>query len=180
MDEITNALFTLGLSDKEARVYVALLGLGRGSAYGVAEKSGLKKPTAYVVIGELIKKGFVFKIPRVKKQLFIAKPPHEVFAIAEERMRQAKKVLPELERVADESKVEVKTLYFEGLKGMEEAIRYRAKELRGKEVVGFYAKPDEGTPAELLSFFRRLNKKVMMEGGIKVRGLAPDDEVLTE
>lgn len=68
--QIIESLESLGLNEKEAKVYTALLQLGRVSAYSVSEKSGLKKPTTYVVLGELVKKGLVSKeVPRSRKQL---------------------------------------------------------------------------------------------------------------
>ena len=69
---IIEALQNLGLTDKEARVYTALLKRGRTSAYGIAEESGLKKPTTYVILDDLIEKGLASRIPRVRKQLFVA------------------------------------------------------------------------------------------------------------
>ena len=92
MIKTIEALQNIGLSEKEAKVYLALLQLGRTSAYAVAEKSGLKKPTAYVILGELMHKGLALKIPRNKKQLFIAKQPDEFFALVEERLNSAKTI----------------------------------------------------------------------------------------
>ena len=54
--ELKEALQTIGLNEKECAVYLALLQLGRASAYSVAQKSGLKKPTTYVILDELIEK----------------------------------------------------------------------------------------------------------------------------
>ena len=114
--EIKDALEVLGLNDKQAAVYVALLQLGKSSAYGVATKSGLKKPTTYVVLDELVKKGLVHKIPRAKKQHFAARPPEEVFAVAEERLETAKSILPELTALAGTRGAQVRARYFEGAK----------------------------------------------------------------
>ena len=79
MATINDALKNLGLNDKEARAYAALLELGQTTAYAVAERSGLKRPTVYVVLDELRQKGLVLKIPHVKKQLWSAKSPHQIF-----------------------------------------------------------------------------------------------------
>lgn len=169
-----DALISLGLSDKEAKIYLALLEMGRGSAYAIAEKSGLKKPTTYVILGELILKGFVFRIPRVKKQLFMAKDPDAVFSLAEEKLRSAKSSLPELRALATHLSSNVKTIYFEGIKGIEEASAYKQKEMAGKEYLGFYAKIDKHTPQEFIDFSYRWSK-ALFENGTTMRGLAPDD-----
>ena len=66
--DMKQALKTIGLSDKESAVYMALLQLGQATAYAVAVKSGLKKPTTYIILDELIEKGLVLKVPQMKTQ----------------------------------------------------------------------------------------------------------------
>jgi hypothetical protein len=53
MDRI-KALKYIGLNDKEARCYLALLPLNQATAYMVALRSRIKKPTAYVVLESLV------------------------------------------------------------------------------------------------------------------------------
>lgn len=90
------ALSTLGLSDKQASVYLALVELGESSAYSVAHKSGLKTPTTYVILKELIDKNIVYTIPRDKKQRFKAMDPKQLFAKSESRFADAKSLLPSI------------------------------------------------------------------------------------
>ena len=52
-------LENLGLSEKEAEIYLALLELGTGTVVEVAKKSGVKRPTAYLVLDELKKMGYI-------------------------------------------------------------------------------------------------------------------------
>lgn len=174
--QITEALQSLGLNEKEARVYVALLQLGRGSAYAVADKSGLKKPTTYVILGELAKKGLVSRVPRQRKQLFVAKPPDEFFALAEERLSVAKKTLPELMAIAEGKTPKVRMLYYEGLSGVRDALWYRMKELEGKELVGFYATEENASP-DLTEVFQEFND-AMKKNRMTVRGIVPEHQSL--
>ena len=174
MDNLIQNLGSAGLTEKEAKVYIALLQLGKASAYGISSRSGLKKPTTYVVLDELIKKGLVTKIPRVKKQQYVAKSPEEFFANAEERLKQAKKALPELITMAESQKVKVQTLFYEGVKGIEEALYFRSKEMRGKELVGFYATAEDASP-ELMEIFNPWPKK-MQEAGIQVKVITPESK----
>jgi sugar-specific transcriptional regulator TrmB len=71
--EITHqeAIQSLGFGDKEARVYLALLEMGIGSAISVSVRAKIKRPTAYVILDELIQKGAVIVIPRSKKKLYL-------------------------------------------------------------------------------------------------------------
>jgi len=171
MATINDALKNLGLNDKEARAYAALLELGQTTAYAVAERSGLKRPTVYVVLDELRQKGLVLKIPHVKKQLWSAKSPDEFFGEAEERLKIAKQALPELLAMTSGSK-KPRTLYFEGLRGIEDVTRYGLERMKGKEIIGFYAEAGDASP-ELKKIFGDYNNRLKRDC-ITERGIVPD------
>ena len=170
---IIEALQNLGLTDKEARVSTALLKRGQCSAYGISEESGLKKPTTYVILDELIEKGLASRIPRVKKQLFVAKPPEELFAMAEERISLAKTILPQLKAMKEGGKSKPKTLFFEGMKGVRENFRWENRKMSGKETVGFWAHSGDASP-ELVEFFLE-NMEDFKKNNNRMKGLVPDD-----
>ncbi len=58
-DQIISQLELLGLTQKEALVYYALLLLKKGTALSIAKASGLKRPTVYLVLESLVKKKLV-------------------------------------------------------------------------------------------------------------------------
>jgi sugar-specific transcriptional regulator TrmB len=176
--DINEALKIVGLNDKQSAVYTALLQLGRTSAYAAAIKSGLKKPTVYVVLEELIKKGVARQIPRKGKRLYMPRPPEEIFAVAEEQFALAKTALPEMQSLTKSVKEKVQSLYYEGESGMRQAIYYRHKEMRGKEFVGFYAKVPPGVKKLELLFFEWAED--CRRKHITMRGVAPDDPSLAE
>ena len=53
----------LGLSEKEARVYLALFELGPSVVSGLAKKAGINRSTTYVILETLAKRGLV-SVPR--------------------------------------------------------------------------------------------------------------------
>ena len=53
MQNITETLINLGLNEKQAKVYLALLQLGQAGVTAVAEKAGTKRPTTYLILEEL-------------------------------------------------------------------------------------------------------------------------------
>lgn len=113
---LQESLKNIGLSDKEATTYIALLQLGRASVQSIADKSGLKRPTVYVILDELIEKGVVERIPRQRKQLYIAKSPDEVFTILKEKFSLAENILPELRALAQKGTgPNVRVTYHEGV-----------------------------------------------------------------
>jgi sugar-specific transcriptional regulator TrmB len=177
--KLAEALQTIGLTEKQTAVYLALLQLGRGSAYSVALKSGLKKPTTYVILDELIEKGLVSRVPRVKKQLYIPHSPQEVFATAKEKFALAEEKLPELLALTKGTDTKVNTLYFEGVPGIKQLMEYRTKEMEGKELVGFYA-TDLNADPELVKYFKGEWAQKMLKLGIPVRMIAPEHESLKD
>lgn len=176
--EIQEALQTLGLNEKESAVYTALLQLGRASAYSISEKSGLKKPTTYVVLEELIKKGLARRVPRVRKHLYMAQSPEQAFAVAEEKLALAKSKLPELAALAKGESTKVHTLYFEGVNGIKQLMEYRLKEMKGKEMIGFWATDANVDPA-LTSYFKDTWAPALKKYDITMRGVVPFDPSLT-
>ncbi len=57
----------LGLTEKEAVIYINALSLGTFSVSSIAQKTGIKRPTCYIILDELIKKNLVTRVPRAKK-----------------------------------------------------------------------------------------------------------------
>ena len=172
----SQALRQIGLSDKEAQVYLALLQLGRATAYSVAVKTGLKRPTVYLILDDLAHAGYAFEIPQTLKKMYGALPPEEVFARAQERVRAAASGLPSIQALARKQVGRTQTLYFEGLAGLEQALKYRFGDADNKEFVGFYAASTDAPPESLeLSnkYFEDCRKR-----GIRFRGFVPKSEFL--
>lgn len=175
MDEIVKKLMPLGLNEKEARVYVALLEAGRTSAYALAGKAGLKKPTTYVILGQLIEKGLAVEIPRERKQLFAARPPEEFFAEAHKRLDDAEQLLPDLKALYKQLDIsKVRTMHYDGVSGMRQALWYRADELVGKEMIGFFGSASQASRG-LSNLFEEWNADFLRRG-IKLRGVTTLDE----
>lgn len=174
--DISEALAILGLNEKQTAIYLALLQLGKGSAYSIADKSGQKRPTTYVILGELIEKGLAERVPRARKQVYRAVSPDQAFGALEEKLAQAKEKLPELLAMTTGPDTKVSAVYFEGLKGIKQVMEYKQDEDRGKEVVGFYA-TSQNVPKELAEYFKEWNAK-RQKKHITMRGIVPDHESL--
>ncbi len=75
-NNLTKNLETTGLTQKESAVYLALLETGQASIAGLAQKTGIKRPTCYLIIDELIKKGLATSVPVGRKTLYV--PGHTI------------------------------------------------------------------------------------------------------
>jgi sugar-specific transcriptional regulator TrmB len=114
----------IGLSEKEARVYVTALELGKATAQQIATKSHLKRPTTYFTIDVLMNKGLMSSIHEGKKQFFMAENPErleDVFnARQDELKRQGEKLktlIPELKKVRPETDGAAVVRYYTGREG---------------------------------------------------------------
>lgn len=154
--DIIQSLQNLGLSEKEAQVYFSLLQAKNSSAYLIARKSGLKRPTVYVILEELLKKGLTTKIPG-KIARFTAIDPEILFSRAKTRLSEAEEeALPQLKALSRKEEYQVKASYFEGMDAISEMYQKLLKEAAGEESVGFYGH-QEGSPQILRDFWNKLN-----------------------
>ena len=113
-----NQLQLLGLSEKEAKLYLNALELGTFSVMGIANKSGLKRPTCYLILDELVKKGLVSMAPRVKKILYMVESPDALIRQAEEHVLMIKKLAPQLHEIYNTDKKQPTIKFYSGQKGI--------------------------------------------------------------
>lgn len=136
-------LKNVGLSDNEAKVYMAMLELGSATVMEISAKAGVNRPTTYVQIESLKKMGLVGTQIKGKKQLFVAESPDQLeFVIErekkaiEEKKQELATVLPELVSLFNLAGEKPQVRFFEGKSGMikmqDELIKSKTK-----EVVGF-------------------------------------------
>src|SRR2546423_1650027 len=86
-----------GLDEKEIEVYIALLELGEATVLQISRKTGVKRPTAYLVLNALEQKGFVSRIVKGKKTFFAPQHPKKILAEAEIKLSEIKKAIPQFE-----------------------------------------------------------------------------------
>ena len=171
--ELQTAIQQLGFSQKEAAVYLAVLELGQATAYQIAKRSGLKKPTAYVILDRLIERSAVRKVAAQKHMQYNASDPVELFVDARSRIQQVESVLPALRAMSQQKAKVVQTSYFEGIGGIERCTNISQERWR-KTVIGFFAHQQD-TPKELSDYWTELNKQFVAHR-IKLRGVTTVDK----
>src|SRR3989338_1739790 len=115
----------LGLSENEARVYVAMLELGPSLVVEIARKSGINRPTTYVQIESLKKKGLISTQTKGKKQFFIAESPDKLELLIdnelkniEEKKNELNNFLPELLNLFNTSGQRPHVKFYDGKEGV--------------------------------------------------------------
>lgn len=122
----------LGLSEKEARVYLAGLELGPNSAQSIAEKAGISRPTAYEIIKKLETKGLFRETKEKKKRYFTAQSPENILGTLrtqrkelDEKEREFVRIISALSSNFSSGKNEIKIYKNkEGLRELEEMISF--------------------------------------------------------
>lgn len=116
-------LLTAGFSEKEAKVYLAILELGEGNIAQITKKSGVKRATVYLEIESLKEKGLVSLIRRHKRTFYLAENPKLIQDKLEERKDAIARLMPELLSIANSMEKKPKVRYFEGDEGIREIYR---------------------------------------------------------
>ncbi len=117
---LKNTLETIGLSDKEARIYLANLELGETSVERLAKKSKIKRTTVYDVIESLAEKGLIGSTIKNKKHYYFATDPRELEDKLEEKKLLLKKSLPELLSITNLIDKKPRIKFYEGVEGIKE------------------------------------------------------------
>lgn len=117
-EEIKKSLHSLGLSDKEIYVYIALLELGESPVNKITERSELNRVTVYPVLKSLIEKGFVSKFLMERKSHFKAIMPNQILEIIKEKEESIKEALPKLNAISHSIKSTTSVELFKGSKGI--------------------------------------------------------------
>ncbi|MFZ2189385.1 MAG: helix-turn-helix domain-containing protein [Candidatus Magasanikiibacteriota bacterium] len=118
MTNINNVLQNLGLDDKEAKIYLALLELGSGTVQEVAKKSGVKRTNIYNFIGPLKTKNIISEVIEDDKIILVPENPDVLVKRAEKNYQEIKTALPELMGIFNTPGNKPKVRYYEGTEGL--------------------------------------------------------------
>ncbi|MBU0625150.1 hypothetical protein KKF05_02300 [Patescibacteria group bacterium] len=118
-------LMNIGLSDKEARVYLSALELGPSSVQDIAKKSMVKRATTYVAIESLIDRGLISSFQRGKKRFFSATNPEQLLSVLGEQKKDIEKkedtvksMMKDLQALAAFSYIVPRVSHYEGWEGI--------------------------------------------------------------
>lgn len=116
--DLQKILQELGLEKKEAKVYLALLGLGEATATTLAEKTALDRTLMYQLTTKLKEKGLVSHIVKNNTRYFLPAEPETLLKDLQEKEKQLKDALPELKAKQNSLKPETKVEVYHGRKGI--------------------------------------------------------------
>lgn len=152
--KITDELLSLlGMTDMQAKVYLAALELGEGTMQMLARKSGLNRTTIYTFIDELKERGYILETRRAKRRVYSAVHPERLIEMQKTRLGGLERILPELLAINNQSAKKPRVTFYEGMKGIEDVY---ADMLREKKEILSYEDMDNleaGLPEQFFASF---------------------------
>lgn len=107
-----------GFTEKEARVYLALLELGQGDVSDIAKIAELKRSIIYVILEGLIKRGYASEVPNKKINTYQAADPSVIVAQLKSVTKNFLEMLPFLQTLGGKNKKRPKMTYYETKEGI--------------------------------------------------------------
>ena len=168
--KLHDVLVDVGLTDKEAGVYLATLELGPSPASDIALRAKLNRVTTYDILEKLIHKGFISRHTQKKMKMFTATDPDMVKQDVQRKVNHLREALPDLRRLHGKTS-HPRVLYYEGLEGIKrvyaDTLTSKTELLNyadSKSIRTFWPEYDEDYVTQ------RVKKKIYL------RGIAPRDE----
>ena len=136
--QIQEVLENLGMHEKKAAVYLACLELGNATAYLIAKKVGLKRPTVYDIANQLMREGLLHKSMRGNVKYFSSADPEKLIHLLETKEKNIREAMPELQNLYNSPKAKPLIRYFEGKEGIIEMYEDSLRSCRkGDEILAY-------------------------------------------
>src|SRR3989344_7028357 len=118
---ITEDLQELGLSNNEAKLYLALLKLGSTTTGPLIKASGIYRVMVYDTLEKLMNLGLVTYSLKKNRKYFEAEKPLQLLELIKNKELTAKQIIPELEKLNVSKPLEQGAFLYEGWKGIKAA-----------------------------------------------------------
>ncbi len=121
----------LGLNEKQAKTYVALLQLGTASVADIAQKAELKRPTTYLCLDDLKKLGYVTQSSIHGALAYSAEPPATLLESLADKQKGLSAILPHLESIYRQKTGRPTVKFYQGIDEMMKVYKelYKAPEI---------------------------------------------------
>lgn len=130
--DLEKTLKNYGLTEKQAKIYLACLELGSATVQKISQKAGLPRSTCYEILENLRQQSLISIFQKKKTKYFSAQDPKEVINLAQEKIKLLQQALPEFNALYGQAKVHPSVRFYEGQQGMKlilEEVLQEAKEL---------------------------------------------------
>ena len=117
-EKLTDVLQKIGLTENEAKVYMASISLGPSPVLALSRTAGVKRTTVYSVIEALKMKGLMGEEHKGLKTIFVATNPERLEDVLDERKKMLQKHMPDLATMFNLQAGEGTLRYYESLEAV--------------------------------------------------------------
>jgi sugar-specific transcriptional regulator TrmB len=159
--EIEKDIANLGLSEKETKVYLKALELGKASITELAKASSLKRSTVHLAVESLVMLGLLSDTRNNKRRIISAVHPNRLVELANFRANQIKEHMGELLGIYNLQNEKPKIQVFEGMAGVRLVYRELYESLNNKEEALWFTRIDalHAVP-EIIGEYKKILKKL--------------------
>lgn len=176
IQDIASKLQSVGLSEKQAKVYVAAAFLGPSAVQKIATQSGINRATTYVILDELAQMGLVTESTHNKKTVFVAEPPSALQDYLDRqnqaivnKQQELKGLLPDLEQISNTTNMlnAPRVRYYTDKPGLAQATAEMIRKAKPKsevyELTNLDVQSQLTPPAELEQTLVAMRKKQLFQ-----------------
>lgn len=165
--QLQEILEDFGLTEKEIKIYLALLNLGEETASRISEIANLNRITTYTLLKSLAEKGFCSSYDKNNVQYFKPTSPEKIIGLIEEKKKKFNLILPLLKQQQKNNVEKPEVAIFECKKGIASLMTIILDDaMKIKEVLGYgNVTAGETTIGHQSYYWRksRLERKIKMK-----------------
>ena len=114
MSSLITQLTDIGIPEREAKIYTALLELGESTVLPVARKAAIQRTYVYDILELLKKRGLVTNYEKNGRRHYVAEDPAKLGQILKERVSAFNQLLPELRTLRKNAPSKPVVKFYEG------------------------------------------------------------------
>jgi HTH-type transcriptional regulator, sugar sensing transcriptional regulator len=162
--ELNEALTQFGLTEKEARIYLALLELGSASVQKIAQKAQIARATAYDILESLKNQQLASIFEKGATKYYSPTDPTRIRVLARQKNEIIEDVFPQLKALYGLQSEKPKVRFYEGKEGMKIILEENLKDAQENFTFG----SAEDLFATLDFFPEFVKKRVKLKIPVKV------------
>ncbi len=125
-----------GLDESEAKVYLALLTLGKGTIHQVAKEGGLNRTSSYAVVERLKTKGLVSSVKNADKTYLSPVKPQRFLQIQKDNYSNLEKHIDDLNYLYTLAEKDLGARFYEGKEGLKAVLEMIIEEAKEVAIYG--------------------------------------------
>ncbi|MCK4590012.1 MAG: helix-turn-helix domain-containing protein [Nanoarchaeota archaeon] len=165
--DIPAVLSELGLSEGEAKVYLALLKLGPSPVGVITKKTGQHRTTIYDFLDHLLEKGLVSHSTKEGVKIYKVAHPSRLMDFLKEKEDHLNQIMSELNKLYEYKKEELSIEVYGGKEGHKALLNLYLRTKKTNHVIGFEEiKYEQLDKPMMRRFFKQMKEKKLHEYAI--------------